>query len=102
MTDARLVPAYSFVFDGVVDELRDQDADGGGQLEHDVEGAAVLGGGHLGQIQGDRLIRESDTESQEDAANDKHGDMHGACQVERDFSTCLRNLCSAALNLVHE
>lgn len=38
-----------------VDQLRDQDADGGGELEEDVQGAADVRRGHLGEVEGDGL-----------------------------------------------
>ena len=39
----------------VVDELGDDDSDGGAPLEQQVEGTAVLAGGHLAGVDGDRL-----------------------------------------------
>ena len=38
-----------------VDALSDKDADGDGQLEHDIELAANFGGSHLREVQGHRL-----------------------------------------------
>jgi hypothetical protein len=66
----------------VVDQVRRQDADGGHQLEPDVEHAPELRRRHLRQVQRDRLVGEPDADAEQDAAQDEHHHVRGRA-VER-------------------
>ena len=70
-----------------VDQVRREDADGGHELEADVEHAAELGGGHLREVERHRLVGEADADAEEDAAHDEHhhvggGAVHGGAGHE--------------------
>ena len=62
---------------GVVDEVGGEDADGGHELEPNVEHAAEVGGGHLGEVERDGLVGEADPDAEEDAAEDEHYQVRG-------------------------
>lgn len=61
----------------VVDDVGDEDAEAGGELEQLVHGAADAVGRDLREVERHGLVAEADADAEEHAADDEHGDVHG-------------------------